>query len=184
MAASEIQRRPLRASELQADSLWLAALLSLCASGIHFAVAPEHFDEYWLYGWFFVIAAWLQGVWAIALAGFGPNARLLVAGAMGNAALVALWLWTRLIGIPIGPDSGETEAFASVDGLAVACEVGVVVLAAVSLRQWRQIRPGRWTVAFVAGLSLLLIALVGIVLENDDSGGSHSDEHSEVGATE
>ncbi|MGH2607620.1 MAG: hypothetical protein ACRDHF_00910 [Tepidiformaceae bacterium] len=173
--ASHIRKPALARAALSEQSLWLAALLSLGAAGIHFAVAREHLDEYWLYGWFFIVAAWLQGVWAIAVVGFGPNPRLLLAGLTANVSLVALWLWTRLIGVPLGPDSGDTEAFAWVDGVAVACELGVVILASIALRQGRQVRSDRWTVAFIAGLSMFLAVVVGVVLENDD-GGSHADE--------
>ncbi len=178
--ASQVRQATLARAALPEESLWPAALLSLGAAGIHFAVAPAHLEEYWAYGWFFVVAAWLQGLWAIALIGAGPNPRLLLAGLAGNTALVAFWLWTRLVGVPLGPGSGDTEAFAWVDGVAVACEMGVVVLASVTLRQGQQVRSNRWTVALIAGLSVLLVLTVGAVLENDGPGGDHSDSETEA----
>ncbi|MBO0692965.1 MAG: hypothetical protein J2P58_08715, partial [Acidimicrobiaceae bacterium] len=44
----------------------LAVLATLCAV-IHFAVAGTHFQEYWAFGVFMVVAAWLQLAWAIAV---------------------------------------------------------------------------------------------------------------------
>jgi len=42
---------------------WTLALLSFGAAALHFAYAPTHFDEYWLYGTFFVTLAWAQLAW-------------------------------------------------------------------------------------------------------------------------
>jgi len=88
---------------------WLAAIVSLAAAGIHFAVAPAHFDEYWLLGWFFIATAWLQATWAIALVGFGTRTSLLVEGICLNLLVVLVWVWTRTVGVPVGPGDGWTE---------------------------------------------------------------------------
>lgn len=157
--------------------IWIAALLSIGASGIHFAVAPAHFDEYWLFGWFFVVAAWLQAVWALSVVGFGPRRDILWAGVAGNTALILFWLWTRVVGVPLGPESGETEAFAWVDAAAVVCEAGVVVLAAVALWSMPRLVSDRRTAAVVAAATLLLAALIGLVLLTaDDSEHGHASE--------
>ena len=46
---------------------WLLAGCSLGAAVVHFGYAPAHFSEYWLYGLFFVVVAWLQVLWAAAI---------------------------------------------------------------------------------------------------------------------
>ena len=55
---------------------------------------PEHLREFWLFGLFFAGSGVLQAAWAgwvIAR----PERAALVVGAVGNAAIVALWLVTR-----------------------------------------------------------------------------------------
>jgi len=37
------------------------------AAAIHFAVIFEHFDEYTLYGVFFLVISWAQLVWPVIL---------------------------------------------------------------------------------------------------------------------
>lgn len=41
------------------------AILSVATAVIHFAVAGEHFQEYWLFGVFMLVTAWLQLTWAV-----------------------------------------------------------------------------------------------------------------------
>ena len=49
---------PARAgTSLTGGLLAVIAALSSLAAGIHLSVAPEHFDEWWGYGTFFVVAA-------------------------------------------------------------------------------------------------------------------------------
>ncbi len=43
------------------------ASLSVGAAAIHFAVTFEHFNEYSLYGVFFLVLAWAQLVWPAVL---------------------------------------------------------------------------------------------------------------------
>ena len=57
----------------------LAVLATLCAV-IHFAVAGTHFNEYWAFGVFMVVTAWLQLAWAIAVIA-RPSRAVLAAGA-------------------------------------------------------------------------------------------------------
>ena len=42
-------------------------IASVVAAVIHFAVAGEHFAEYWVFGVFMLAAAWLQLAWAVGL---------------------------------------------------------------------------------------------------------------------
>ena len=58
-----------RTSPATARPLLLGAMaaLSAGAGAIHFAVMFEHFDEYSLYGVFFLVLAWAQLVWPVVL---------------------------------------------------------------------------------------------------------------------
>ena len=84
-------------------ALPLALVSSAAAAGIHAAVGPTHFEEGLLIGSFFAVAALAQLGWAAAVL-VAPSRRLLLIGAVGNLAIVALWLATRTVGLPFGID--------------------------------------------------------------------------------
>jgi len=60
--------------------------------------------------------------------------RLLLAGAIGNGVVIAIWLVSRLVGLPFGPDAFTPEAVSFKDLLATYDEVVVVLLCALVLR--------------------------------------------------
>jgi hypothetical protein len=47
--------------------LYVTAALSLVAALVHLWVMPEHFEEWWGYGAFFLVSAIFQGAYAPAL---------------------------------------------------------------------------------------------------------------------
>jgi hypothetical protein len=79
-----------------------AGLLSVGAAVIHFAVSPEHFQEYWGFGVFFVVVGWLQLAWAAAVL-VSTQRAIVVGGAIGNAAVVVVWILSRVDRHPRGP---------------------------------------------------------------------------------
>lgn len=102
---------------------------------VHGLVAPEHFREWWGYGVFFLAAS-------ICLIGFGlalvtdaidprympgdvPSLRRVMysVGAVGNVSILALYVLTRTVGIPLGPGSGSVEAVGAIDLVAKTTEV-------------------------------------------------------------
>jgi hypothetical protein len=121
---------------------WGLALLSLGAAGIHFAVTGLHFGETWYHGTFFALVAWLQLIWAVALM-VKPSRRLLLAGIIGNLAVAEVWLVSRTIGIPFGPNSGTAEAVGFVDVLTTVFEAAIVLGAVALLRPTLGERPVR-----------------------------------------
>jgi hypothetical protein len=75
---------------------------------------------------FFVALAWFQTLWAILVIA-SPHRLLLLLGAVGNGAVVALWAVTRTAGIPLGPNAGVPEAAETVDVLSTVLEILVVL---------------------------------------------------------
>ena len=124
---------------------WYAAALSAGASVLHGVVAPGHFDEWGGYGAFFVVAAVAQMGYAIILLiapwrydatggiradGSIRAARIYyVLGVAGNAAIVAMYVVTRTVGIPFfGPEAGEVEAVGFIDVISKATELTLIAV--------------------------------------------------------
>src|SRR5215216_5695045 len=100
-----------------------AAALSLIAALMHVWAMPEHFEEWWGYGIFFLIAATAQACYGLALLR-RPGRSLLLLGAAGNLSIVFLWAVTRTVGIPLfGPHAGEVESVGVVDLSATVAEL-------------------------------------------------------------
>jgi len=129
-------------TELSQYIRWGLALLSLGAAGVHFAVTGLHFGESWYHGTFFAMVAWLQLIWAVAIL-MKPSRRLLLAGIIGNLVVAEVWLVSRTIGIPFGPNAGTAEAVGFVDVLTTVFEVGIVLGALALLRPALATRPVR-----------------------------------------
>ena len=140
--------------------LYAAAALSLLAALIHLWVTPEHFEEWWGYGAFFLIAALAQALYAPLLVR-RPNGTVLVLGIAGNLAIVLLYLLTRTLGIPFfGPEAGEVEGVGVADACATASELGLVVALGAALLRDATPERRRTVLIFVA----LVLILVGHVV--------------------
>jgi hypothetical protein len=137
-----------------------AALLSAGAATIHFAVAKVHFDEYTLFGVFFVGSGLAQLAWPLwlLLRRWRP---LLLLGALGNALIVALWAVDRIWGLPLGPTPWEPDPVGFGDSATSAFEV---VLVAVCIALLIRGRGPRFRGAGVLALTLGLIAITALGL--------------------
>src|SRR5215472_5601762 len=113
-----------------------AALLILGAAAIHFAVAPEHFEEYLPYGLLFAGLGLTQLCLALAVL-IAPGRRLYAIASAGMVAVIAIWLASRTVGLPFGPDLGKPERVGLTDLLATLIEVIAVLVL------WRRIRVTR-----------------------------------------
>jgi hypothetical protein len=102
------------------------AMMSLATAVIHFAVAGEHFQEYWLYGVFMLVVAWLQLLWAAAAIA-RPSRLLLVGGVILNIGVLAVYIVTRTAGDVIGPGASSAEQVGFGD---VLCTVLEAIVAA------------------------------------------------------
>ena len=104
----------------------LAAIASLGAAVIHFAVVPTHWQEWMPSGLFFVSIALFQLIWArVVLA--RPSTAVLAAGIMANVGACALWALSRTAGAPFGPHAGEPELVQAAGLCALLLEVYVIM---------------------------------------------------------
>jgi hypothetical protein len=111
---------------------WLAAVLSLTAAAVHFGYAPHHLTEDWAHGWFFLLVAAYQSLFAILVV--ARPRKWLWASAIGvNLGVLATWVVSRTAGLPIGPDALRSETFSAPDIVCAILEGGIVLLAAVAL---------------------------------------------------
>lgn len=140
---------------------------------IHFSVSGQHFSEWWVFGLFFLVIAALQSAWAFACWRM-KDPRLLFAGAVFNAAIVVLWLFSRTTGIPVGPGSGTPEAWGVADSICAALELGSAVLVAyVLVRGPKQAAVGSMTrrraTSVLAMVTALVLVTGGVAIASTES---------------
>ncbi len=156
--------RPLAGSAPDDLLLFTAALASAGAAAVHFSVIGMHFDEYALYGVFFVGSAVAQLVWAmwVLLRRWRP---LLILGALGNAAIVALWIADRAGAVPIGPDATETPPYGLADSITSGLEALLVICCVAGLlqRRRRQLRPGANLALTLGAAALTTLAFLSVL---------------------
>src|SRR5438128_10200721 len=163
-------KRPLERSRAASHALggpllYMGALLTSGAAIIHFVAAPEHFQEYVVFGIFFVLA----GAGQLALAGallLAPSRRLFALAAAGTAALVGLWLLSRTAGVPIGPRPWVPEQAGIPDVTCIAMETLSLLSFLLLLRRQSRRRPRRLlrvTLATLPGVLLVgVLTTVGV----------------------
>jgi hypothetical protein len=110
------------------------AALSVGAAAIHFAVVFEHFAEYALYGAFFLVISWAQVIWPAILL-WRPSRLWLWLGIAGNAIVLAVYVASRSVGLPLGPDLHHAESVGALDVVSCVLEFGLIVGCAALL--WR-----------------------------------------------
>jgi hypothetical protein len=142
------------------------AIAGAATAVIHFAVAGEHFAEYWLFGAFMLAVAWLQVMWSVAVV-VRPWRWVLWGGALMNAGVIVIYIITRTVGDLVGPTPHGVEPLGFGDGLCTVLEAVVVVgcLWLLVSRKDRQVRraqlfavPGLAGVTAAALLSVALVA--------------------------
>lgn len=136
-----------------------AAVLVFGAGVVHLAVAPDHFEEYVVFGLFFTLSGLAQlGAAVVVL--LRPSRRLLVVTAAATTAFVLLWLVSRTLGLPLGPEPWRPEAIGVPDVLCEALEVASVpILLTLAVRgpRVRRRRPVRTP---LAAAPVVLVAVV------------------------
>jgi hypothetical protein len=103
-------------------------VLSAYAAFLHDLVLPAHYREWWGYGAYFIAATAAQAFFSGALL-FWPRRSVLLAGIIGNGAMLTLYALTRVIGIPFfGPDAGQVEPIGAIDLLTAGAELTLVAI--------------------------------------------------------
>jgi hypothetical protein len=145
-------------------ALYVAAALSLLAALIHLWVTPEHFEEWWGYGAFFLVAALAQALYAPLVLTW-PTRVALILGIGGNLAIVVLYLLTRTVGIPLfGPGAGEVEGAGLIDLCATASEVGIAAALGAALLRETTTERRRMILLFLAVVLVSVGHVVHLVL--------------------
>jgi len=102
------------------------ALFSAAAGFIHAVVTPEHFAEARVIGVFMLAVT--VGQMAVVVAALNrPSRALWVAAGAGNAAVVAIWVLSRTVGVPVGPEPWTPEAVGFLDLACAAYEIATLV---------------------------------------------------------
>ena len=133
------------------------AAAAIGAGLIHLAYAPEHLREYRPLGVGFLAAGVLQVLWGLFIA-VRHSVRALLLGSVFSLAFIGVYLVSRTVGLPLGPEAFHPEAFGAADLLCCALEVPVAFGALLLAR-----RPGALLaplgrrLAGVAAGSLLLV---------------------------
>jgi len=139
--------------------LFLAAGL-LGSAAIHAAVVPEHLTEWAAAGVFFIVLTAAE--LAVGALVFARNLQpaVLLAAAVVSIGPLAVWLYSRTLGLPFGPEPGVPEAVGLADVAACALEVLTLVLAVVLLRArgWLRLRPP--ASAHIRGLAVVAVIAV------------------------
>ncbi|MEJ7785793.1 MAG: hypothetical protein WKF96_13385 [Solirubrobacteraceae bacterium] len=117
-----------------ADAVRIAGGLSIAAGIIHAMAMIDHFSHYWLYGVFFLLLTYGQVLWGVALLRKRCTERMLRLGALANAAIIVLWIVSRAVGMPFGPDAGDAEAIGSMDVAVTLDQIALIAYIAVVLR--------------------------------------------------
>ncbi|GAC1423115.1 MAG: hypothetical protein NVSMB57_15990 [Actinomycetota bacterium] len=115
----------------------IAFACSAAAAGIHLGAVHAHTLEWAPAAGFMLLSGVAQLAWALAL--LGPRRPwLLEAGIVGNASIVALWIVSRTVGLPMGPMRWTPEHIDANDLIATLLEILVLV---VTIRSADQSRP-------------------------------------------
>jgi hypothetical protein len=174
--------RPVPASGRRADPdrdparvLSAIALASIAAGAINLAAAATvGRDSSTQTLAFFVVVAAAQLVWGAVALARAPRWWLAL-GAVGNLVVVATWVVSRTVGLPVGEFAGSTLPVGFPDGLATALEAVIVVGAAALLVRGRG--PARSVarspgVTAAAAVLVGALALVGVLSQTGTIGSS------------
>jgi len=157
----------------------LAAIASLGAAVIHFAVVPTHWQEWMPSGLFFVFIGLFQFIWARGVL-VRPTAAVCAAGIVANVGAAALWALSRTAGAPFGPHAGEPEIVQAAGLCALLLEVYVVMGAG---WVWYRSHQGEPISAFANAIVLVGVgAVIASAATVGVASGLQHDHHAPAGA--
>lgn len=112
----------------------LACAFSLVAGAIHVEAAIGHFEAAWIYGGCFAALAVFQLAWGCRVYS-RPAPDWLRLGWAVSLAVVGIWLVSRTVGIPFGPDAWQPEAINPLDTAATLDELAIAGICFLLLQQ-------------------------------------------------
>lgn len=130
--------------------LWLMSGLTAVAGGIHGAVTSHHAHEAAVLGWAMAVMCAVQLTWSAWLL-FAPRVRVIEVGVLGNLAVIVLWSWTRLLGIPFGIAGGQRQVIGTWDAVCTLVEVAAVLAGLAHLMTTPQRVPAARSLATASG---------------------------------
>ena len=186
----ETEPQPTRTLSVPRPQLLLLAAAALGAALLHAAFAPGHFTETWSHGLAFAVMAWLQLALAVALLAY-PSRRVFAFGTL-NVLVIGLWVMSRTVGAPFGPDAWKSEAVGTPDLIATGLEALLVIGCAALLwrsrdRIVRVVTGPRLLLWGAIAASLVVAAATTVALTpryagEHTHGGASADGHDHTGA--
>ena len=151
-----------------------AALLTLGAAAIHFSVAPDHLQEYPLFGILFLLTGTSQAVLAV-LTLLRPRPLIFEVAIAIAAGCIAVWAISRTVGLPFGPNEKDITIYGT-DPLTILLQLltssglagvmtsflellAIVMFAALLARGPRSARRSRWWLASSVPSALVIAFL-------------------------
>lgn len=113
-----------------------AGLVTMSAGFVHALAGESHFSIWWGYGLFFAIVSICQLLGGAALF-FWRSRGLYWAGIVGTVVIVAVYVLTRTVGVPFGPEAGDVERIGLLDAVSKAFELTYLALIVAVLRRSR-----------------------------------------------
>ncbi len=111
----------------------LSALAGI-AGLIHLVVTLDHLDEDRLEGAFFAIVGACQIIVAQRIYRRPAHAATLKAAALGSVVVALLWIVSRTVGLPVGPEAGTVAKVGFADSIATLLELALAAIVAGALR--------------------------------------------------
>jgi hypothetical protein len=160
-AGDEHQERPGYAA--RETILVLAGALVFIDGLIHIGAAVDHFAEFHLYTVVFAALAAVQIAWAAMLVR-QPSPRVLVFGCAFSLGVIALWIVSRTVGVPIAARPWHPEPVGVADLVETSGET-VTVIAVMSVALPSELRGAERLTPLVSPAllcALLLSVLFGV----------------------
>jgi hypothetical protein len=118
-------------------SVVCAVILLVGAALIHAAVMRAHLDHWRPESMFFLVLAMAEAYLAVGLL-LWDSWGLYAATIALNLVTAAIWLWSRTVGLPIGPEAFQAQSIGALDAICTAFELGACVLVATPLTRLLQ----------------------------------------------
>jgi hypothetical protein len=173
--------------EVRGGTRILLVVLAASAGSIHLAMVPAHWAESPAEGLGFALVGWAQLALAAALF-LRPVAFVLRIGMVATYAFLAIWVVSRIWGLPFGDHAWHPHDPSFVDLTCVGLELAFVTLAAAVLCRPQLAQAGsRIGLATTAAASVAVLALSTVALASpsarNHAASSHADhEHSDAAA--